>query len=106
MRNKYSLVLAKNGTHIAKFYSEYKNELSITMSPRVYIHMDIERWNILDLIILIDMPTLSRSLSSLSKEELKLTFKTRQENANFKIDKYRIILRLKHNFHDYTIRNN
>ena len=30
----------------------------------------------------------------------------REKNANFNIDKYRIILRIKHDFHDYTIRNN
>jgi hypothetical protein len=58
------------------------------MSPKVCIHIGIERWNILDLIILIAMPTLSRSLSSLSiRGELKLTFEARQENANFKNDK-------------------
>ena len=41
------------------------------------------------------------------ENELVKSSKTNSEGiANFNIDKYRIILRIKHDFHDYTIRNN
>lgn len=58
--------------------------------------------------MLLEILALTKVVKQPLQQEGKLTFtsRKRENTANFNTDKYRIILRIKLDFHDYTIRNN